>query len=97
MKKITLILLIIGSSHLIHAQLYDANWVFGDSIGLSFQNPDSPSVFLTPNCYTGENYSSMSDAEGNLLFHLGGPSFVCRIDTFICFTLQYSVKRVILW
>jgi len=47
--------------------------VFGDSIGINFSNLNSPTVFSTNFDDTGnENYSSISDANGNLMFYISG-------------------------
>jgi len=67
------ILLMLLICNFCNAQKYDYNWVFGDSVGIDFSNLNSPTVFSTNFDGTGvENYSSISDANGNLMFYISG-------------------------
>lgn len=50
------------------AQKEDRNWVFGDSVGIDFNNLANPQIFF-PNANNNESTSSVSDSAGNLLFY----------------------------
>ncbi len=57
-------------SHCVFSQSkHDANWVFGDSVGLDFTNI-SPSLFASKGKFIEENANSISDEFGQLLFYL---------------------------
>ena len=50
------------------AQREDRNWVFGDSVGIDFNNLSNLTVFF-PNARNDEMTASISDSVGNLLFY----------------------------
>jgi len=62
-------------------QKNDYNWVFGESTRMSFHQKDSLKITFLKNCYWVENYSSISNEEGLLLFYIGGNPVVCSTNT----------------
>lgn len=74
MKKITLTLslLLLACTPVIHAQLQNINWYFGDRTGLNFAT--APPTVLTDNSYLLEGVAAtVSDpTSGNLLFYTDG-------------------------
>ena len=54
------------------AQNQDRVWVFGDSVGIDFNDIENPQVFATPCTVNMECYASVSDNQGNLLFFVNG-------------------------
>jgi gliding motility-associated-like protein len=72
MKKIFLILTLFGSLQII-AQGEAANWYFGFGAGLQFnQATGNTTVLFDGQLSTNEGCSSISDANGNLLFYSDG-------------------------
>jgi type IX secretion system substrate protein len=74
MKKnllIAITLLFISPSAFSQAET--SNWYFGVFAGLHFTT-SGPAVIASPNIYTNEGCSSISDATGNLLFYTDGVS-----------------------
>ncbi len=76
MKKLLLVSLLFFSCIRSFAQLENANWHFGESIGLTF-NTTPPSVISSQlGSYPHHGYSgcssSVSDASGNVLFYTDG-------------------------
>ena len=73
MKRVSIVLIffLIAVIKICNAQKYDYNWVFGDSVGIDFNNLTSPVTYV-PIMHGGldENYASVSDSSGNLLFYL---------------------------
>ena len=57
------------------AQKEDRNWVFGDSVGIDFNNLTSPSVFFTHSSIN-EACATISDKNGNILFYNGTQTVV---------------------
>lgn len=74
--KIKLHLLILGllvQSLSCFAQKEDVYWIFGDSVGVNFSNLNNPTAFIIPhNISSLENYNSIADKNGNLLFYMTG-------------------------
>jgi hypothetical protein len=56
-----------------YCQNFGNTWVFGDSVGLSF-NSGMPVVLTQPVLSSHEPSSSISDSSGNLLFYVGAPT-----------------------
>jgi hypothetical protein len=68
-----LIVIVIFCKYPMYCQNYGNTWVFGDSVGLSF-NSGIPSVLTQPVLSSHESCSSISDSSGNLLFYVGSPT-----------------------
>ena len=60
------------------AQKHDAVWVFGDSVGINYNNPDSTFLISPPTCMDFEDNISFSDSSGNLLFYITGDLSDCQ-------------------
>jgi len=73
LKKFSYCILFVLLFYPAHPQKQDYIWVFGDSAGINFNNLVSPAPFTSVLQSAGdENYSSISDKNGNLLFYLTG-------------------------
>ena len=57
----------------LHGQNFGTTWVFGDSVGISF-NSGAPTVLTQPVLSSHESSSSISDSSGTLLFYVGAPT-----------------------
>ncbi|NOQ75199.1 MAG: T9SS type A sorting domain-containing protein [Crocinitomix sp.] len=80
--KITLIsLLLIINTITCFAQKEFNIWYFGDKIGLDF-NSGTPEILTDSEMFAGEGCSSVSDADGALLFYTNGLS-IYRKDHFV--------------
>ena len=67
------IIIFIGVTSNINAQLQDVNWYFGNSAGLNFNDPSQDPVALTDGYMnTNGGSASISDKNGNLLFYSNG-------------------------
>lgn len=72
-KSLFLIVVLLIQSYSCLAQKQDYIWIFGDSCGINFSNLNNPTAFLIPNNLNSlENYNSLSDKNGNLLFYMTG-------------------------
>ena len=71
-KFIFLIVTFLIDSYLCLGQKQDYIWIFGDSCGINFANLSNPTAFITNELHTYENYNSISDKNGNLLFYVNG-------------------------
>lgn len=84
MKKILKLLLTIFilTESPVYCQNFGNTWVFGDSVGLSF-NSGSPVVLTQPVLSSHESSSSISDSSGNLLFYVGAPTNFGSLQSWI--------------
>jgi hypothetical protein len=48
------------------------NWYFGDSVGVTFNNSNAPTILINGNIRTAETAASISDKTGNVIFYSGG-------------------------
>ena len=55
-----------------YSQKQDRVWVFQDSLGIDFNNLNSPVVIGSNVNYDAENFACISDTSGQLLFYLSG-------------------------
>lgn len=69
-RMILLLVVIFGCINLAFNQKYEANWVFGDSAGLNFN--DGIISYFNSSILDGEAAASISDSLGNLLFYTNG-------------------------
>lgn len=78
MKTILLtILFILISVAFTFCQKQDRIWVFDDGVGLNFNNLSAPFAFNTGlKGIGGEDYATISDKDGGLLFHVNGADSV---------------------
>ncbi len=74
MKKLFLVLFVLCSLFSFHCfpQRQDRIWVFGDSVGIDFNNLSNPTVFTVPTVTVpDEGFASVADNNGNLLYYMG--------------------------
>jgi hypothetical protein len=71
MNKLCCLIIIFITCEVCRGQKNDYVWVFGDSAGIDFNNLANPTPFTSVlQSAEDENYSSISDKNGNLLFYI---------------------------
>lgn len=65
------------------AQKQDNNWIFDDGVGINFSNLSTPLVFNTGlKSYGSESLASISDKNGNLLFHVNAADSLINFSNY---------------
>ena len=71
MKNLCILLLVLSVNSVIYGQLEASNWYFGDLAGLTFNNGE-PEPLIDGQLDSLEGCSSISTADGDLLFYTNG-------------------------
>lgn len=72
MKKTALFLLCFTAGLIIYGQKQAANWYFGDTAGIKFNENGTITEFTDGELTTNEGCTTISDTDGNLLFYTDG-------------------------
>jgi hypothetical protein len=70
-----LLIILFSVSSNCNSQKQNNIWIFGDSCGINFSNVFNPMAFISNSLNGAENFNSICDFEGNLLFYINEPNF----------------------